>query len=944
MSHRAWAYIWGVLVAGLALSGLAGTLTLPALSASSSSAWMTFVVLTLLATLSQLFEAEAPGRYSYYPHWVFFFVGVVLLYPYPFLFVLMVAIPHLVEWAKARMSNSPHLKAWYIQPFNIATHIIAGLAASWAYRAFDSGSVTFTALSPILAATTAALTYVFINHLLIGLALVLARSISWEESGVWKMENLLPEIVMSYMGYVVAVLWELNPWYIIPALSPLVLIYRALMVPQLKKDAQTDEKTGLWNARHFTRLFTEELTRARRFNRPLTVIMADLDLLRNINNTYGHLAGDAVLAGIGQIIRQNIREFDIAGRFGGEEFAIVLPETGPVEAMALAERLRAAVEAVTFDAETSAAPIHATMSVGVACCPWDACTLNELIHEADLAVYQAKLQGRNCVIAASDVPRFIKLQQMPVADRVESTYSVAFTPRVLPAETIRAEVEAAALAVAAAPPLEQEQLATIALPRASRNPWFWLFVSGVVLGGAITTLGSLFLYGYPHSNLPALGLLIVLAVVAELLHVDLYGRGTFSVSVGVIFATALIAGVPGVACVSAAISLVHYARRRPAPYKTAFNWATHVLAGLAPVLAISLVPVALETSNLLLLAVPTILAALIYYVVETGLIATAISLAEGSSVMLTWHERSRWQASHYFVLCGMGLFLGVAYTAQGPLGLVVFMLPVLMMRYAQKQYVEKTQDSVQELKRMNHELTLANREVVTASKAMQQLNEELLLTLSKIIDARDPYVSNHAAKVADYATAIALEIGITPDRIEPLRQAGFLHDIGKIAISEQVLHKPDRLTDEEYRYVKTHAALGGEFLEMCRGLRHLAPLVRHHHEWWDGSGYPDRLKAEAIPLEARILAVCDAVEAMASDRPYRKGMSLPKIIAEIKRCAGTQFDPVVAEAFIRVAEREQDHLVVNAATSLRRPLDPLEPAPALSPNGTTLGKERLVAV
>ena len=103
-----------------------------------------------------------------------------------------------------------------------------------------------------------------------------------------------------------------------------------------------------------------------------------------------------------------------------------------------------------------------------------------------------------------------------------------------------------------------------------------------------------------------------------------------------------------------------------------------------------------------------------------------------------------------------------------------------------------------------------------------------------------------------------------------------------------------------------------------QGLRHLAPFVRRHHEWWDGSGYPDGLRGEQVPLEARILAVCDAVEAMASDRPYHRAMSLSEIAAEVKRCAGTQFDPTVAEAFIRVAEREGDHLVTNSARDVVR--------------------------
>src|SRR5207237_9553309 len=129
---------------------------------------------------------------------------------------------------------------------------------------------------------------------------------------------------------------------------------------------------------------------------------------------------------------------------------------------------------------------------------------------------------------------------------------------------------------------------------------------------------------------------------------------------------------------------------------------------------------------------------------------------------------------------------------------------------------------------------------------------------------------------------------------------------------------PARLTREEYEYIKTHAALGGEFLELSRGLRHLAPFVRHHHEYWDGNGYPDALRGEDIELEARILAVCDAAEAMASDRPYRKGISLNEIIAEVKRCAGTQFDPTVAEAFIKVAERERERLFINSGQEMLR--------------------------
>ena len=485
---------------------------------------------------------------------------------------------------------------------------------------------------------------------------------------------------------------------------------------------------------------------------------------------------------------------------------------------------------------------------------------------------------------------------------------------------VESAVSTSSIAVTAVPDAALERMPLLESPQVvehKSNALLILFVTGVIIGGFVATATGLLVE--PTVPWITLALLSGLAIIGELLQVDLYGPGTVSVSVAITFASALIAGMPGAACASAAIALVHYSRRRPALYQTAFNWGTHVLAGLAPVLIINLVGLPLKVENLLVLALPVSISAYAYYVIDTGLIATVISLAgREASPMATWRERYRWLVNHYLVLCLMGLFLGIAYTAQGPLGMLVFTLPVLMMHYTQRQYVDRTEDSVRELQRLNKELTRANREVVSASLAMQRFNEELLLTLSKIIDARDPWVSSHAAQVADYAVAIAEELGMPDERLEPLRQAGFLHDIGKIGISEQVLHKPDKLTDEEYEYVKTHAALGGEFLEMVSGLRHLAPFVRHHHERWDGKGYPDRLCGEQIELEARILAVCDAAEAMASDRPYRKGMSLGDIIAEVERFAGTQFDPSVAAAFTKVAEREREGLLINSGKEMMR--------------------------
>jgi diguanylate cyclase (GGDEF)-like protein len=978
---------------------------------SAQAQLVTFLVLTVSATVSQLFETSH-GKQSYYPHFVFFLAGVFLLQP--LLLMLAIVLPHLIEWAKERLTKSAHLRNWYLQPFNIATHLISAFGAWCTNQVISTrmagmvDPVFSLPVVPVLSAVCAVLVYVVLNHALVGTALTLARNISWRQSGVMKWQSLQPDFIMSCLGYVVAELWLINPWLVLPALSPLVLMYQALMIPQLKHDAQTDSKTGLHNARHFSTLYQTEIERAKRFGRPLALIMADLDLLRNINNTYGHLAGDAVLAGIGKIIRETVRDFDIAGRFGGEEFAIVLPEVTVEEARAMAERLRAAVETAWFSVPDNSTQLHVTMSVGVACYPIDAEAATDLIHRADIAVYQAKLNGRNCVVCGSDIPQSLDFTAAPApSDRLSATYSGNFVPRpvqangayrgatnglqssAMPSASLSTKpapapsngstpqatpVAPAATTITGRPPLRPNTAPilaagtaplisplTVALgpgravasavttqpitrpitepklkaekyeihvgtqprpaPGGLQKAIFPMFITSVILAGLAFAFTGFFMHASPDPV--AVALFVMLAVGAELMQLDLYGKGTVSVSVAVAFAAALVTGLPGLVIVSAAIVLAHRLRQTPildktSAYKTAFNWATHVLAGVLPVFSLRFLQLEFRLDNLPVLIVPMAVVAMAYFIVDTGLIATVIGLVSGDSPVKVWHERYQWLVSHYLTLCALGMFVGLAYTTTGALGVVVFTLPVLMMRVAMKQYISQTEHSVRELQRMNVQLTHANAEVVSASRTMQSLNEELFLTLSKIIDARDPYVGGHASKVGDYAVAIAHDLGVEPERFEPLRQAGFLHDIGKIAISEAVLHKPSKLTDEEYEYIKTHAALGGEFLATCRSLRHLAPFVRHHHERWDGRGYPDKLAGEDIPLEARILAVCDAVEAMASDRPYRKGMSLDEVIAEVKRCAGTQFDPHVAAAFVSIAERERDHLIVNSATEVHR--------------------------
>jgi diguanylate cyclase (GGDEF)-like protein len=178
------------------------------------------------------------------------------------------------------------------------------------------------------------------------------------------------------------------------------LIFQALQVPQLQAEASTDPKTGLANMRHFRHVTTQHLEQAHRRGQSLSLLMCDLDYLRDINNTYGHHAGDIVLNGIADIIRRALRGHDCAARFGGEEFVILLIDTDRVDAYQLAECVRQDLEQARFDIGSQAAPIAATLSIGVATFPHDGATIEGLMRAADEAVYQAKWAGRNRVCVA----------------------------------------------------------------------------------------------------------------------------------------------------------------------------------------------------------------------------------------------------------------------------------------------------------------------------------------------------------------------------------------------------------------------------------------------------------------------------------------------------------------------------------------------------------------
>jgi putative two-component system response regulator len=199
----------------------------------------------------------------------------------------------------------------------------------------------------------------------------------------------------------------------------------------------------------------------------------------------------------------------------------------------------------------------------------------------------------------------------------------------------------------------------------------------------------------------------------------------------------------------------------------------------------------------------------------------------------------------------------------------------------------------------------SNQRLSTALKRLEN-TQDVLIALASAIDAKDPVTEHHCDRVAEQATILAQTLGLSDSAIEAVTYGSVLHDVGKIGIAESVLTKPGNLTDDERAEMQRHPVIGDGILRPLRLGSIVGPIVRGHHERWDGSGYPDGLRGEAIPIGARIVAVVDSYDAMTHDRPYRDALSTDEAREELLRCQGTQFDPAIVDAFLtQLSERAE---------------------------------------
>jgi diguanylate cyclase (GGDEF)-like protein/putative nucleotidyltransferase with HDIG domain len=379
-----------------------------------------------------------------------------------------------------------------------------------------------------------------------------------------------------------------------------IIIENAQLFTRASTRASTDELTGLYNHRHFHERLEQEIARSSRFGNIFSLIIMDIDLFKSYNDIYGHLAGDQVLRRVGHYLASSIRSIDIAFRYGGDEFAVILPEARLDDAFKVAERIRK-----TIESKSSLHPMPATVSLGVANWPNDGVIKEEIIGRADAALYRAKQMGCNRTCLSSEV-------------------------------------------------------------------------------------------------------------------------------------------------------------------------------------------------------------------IKTG-------------------------------------------------------------------------------------TTLIGNELDSRPKALS-----IIYALAATVDAKDSYTYGHSRKVSEYAVLMGETMKFPVEKISILRTAGLLHDIGKVGVPDAILAKKSALTGEEWNPIRTHPELGVEILKHVIELQNCLPAIRYHHEHYDGSGYPDGLKTASIPIEARILSIADSYDAMTSPRPYRAQLTLEDALLELRRCAGTQFDPDLVEIFCTIM---QPHLL-----------------------------------
>jgi len=404
----------------------------------------------------------------------------------------------------------------------------------------------------------------------------------------------------------------------------------------------------------------------------------------------------------------------------------------------------------------------------------------------------------------------------------------------------------------------------------------------VYIGLLVSLAILLFIYATPSFTLApdkylAFVFFLILSVFSEFIEVELPKGGHITIGFPVDFVLILVYG-PAWAMLVTVLGLTIYAtiKGKSAWYKIAFDSSQYALSAGIAGLVYQYSGGIVGFQNFLKFIFPATLCALTYCFVNLILVTVVISLAQGSRIFTVWRVNFKENLPTYLAEAPLGFLMTIIYVQVGIFGILLFFFPLLLARRSFELYTK-----------------------------MRKMYLETIRALAAAIDAKDPYTKGHSERVAQMAVSLARELNLPEEEIENLEYSALLHDIGKIGIDERILGKDDGLTNEEYDKIKKHTITGAKIIEPVDFLKKSYQVIYHHHERFNGNGYPDGIKEENIPLAARIISVADAYDAMNSNRPYRKRLSKDKIMKELKEQSGKQFDPKIVKTLISILERER---------------------------------------
>ncbi len=646
----------------------------------------------------------------------------------------------------------------------------------------------------------------------------------------------------------------------LPAIGVMVILAVAVAVSQRHRRTATDRLTGLLHPAVFAARAEEELSRGLRFGRPAAVAVVTFEQAVAIRQTDGRRAAQAAIKRVAESLSAQSRSYDLLTRLDSTRFAILLPETTYDEALAVAWRVHAAVGMPYFRMTSSTSLFPLSVSIGLSMHPQDGDTMQQLLSSATASTTVATTTGP--IGFAPDQPTTVA--EVSTRGNIEGAQQRAATP-------------------------------SRHLPR-----WIFLAYVGLLSIGA----GVLFVATFRPIPQSAWGMVIALGVVgiaALQLRFEIFGRGGASTGIVPIIAGGVLFG-PTVAIVLGVFVGLSTWRRGGPFYRPIFNASLFGIVAGTLVLCQPFLNRLLPDDGLFHLALVGhgLILGLLCYVLNSTLAVGAMVFSEGGNPLALWREHLGWLLPHTLICGVLAAFMAFAGSGLGPIGPLIFAIPALMLQVVTKQYTDRTRESVIALREAHTELAATNGELLKSVEALEYSYTATLSAFSGMLDARDSETEGHSQRVVAYAVAIGRELRLDQADMAALEVGALLHDIGKVGVADAILRKNGPLTAEEWIEMRRHPEIGWALAARIPFLHNASLLVRHHHERWDGKGYPDQLRGEDIPLIARVFAVADSFDAMISDRPYRLGLPLGDAISELQRGAGSQFDPQVIEAFLQL--------------------------------------------